>query len=192
MGTQGPLPRPIPMSLPCCAHAPYPRVPAVVVVVKQGESSIQETIQGKGRGGHRRLPLSPSQLPARTFFIKLNIGIDLNKPQDLSLPLLYPAMPRAYGGTGREHVACCPTGEPVVEQEGGLQVVGHGHGHGTASARLLKTCSCRAVRYLASRHRAVQYSASARRGLALRPGTICLSLQMPSSLRVCQSTLLHH
>lgn len=49
-------------------------------------------------GGHRRLPLSPSWLPARTFFIKLNIGIDLN---NLTTCPTLPCRVRAYGGTGR-------------------------------------------------------------------------------------------
>jgi hypothetical protein len=48
------------MPMPCCDHAPCPRVSASAVVAQQGVSSIQETIQGKGRGGWA-LEGSPSQ-----------------------------------------------------------------------------------------------------------------------------------
>lgn len=66
------------MLCPCPIVPIIPGLPAVVVEqARQGELDSGDD-HGKGRGGHRRLPLSPSWLPGRALFIKLNIGIDLD------------------------------------------------------------------------------------------------------------------
>ena len=90
---------PMTMPMPCCAHvhAPWPRVPAVVVEqARQGElDSGDDPWQGS-----RWVSTAPSQpiLRARSgSFVNLNIGIDLdNLTTRPALP--YPAVcMRRYG-----------------------------------------------------------------------------------------------
>lgn len=102
---------------PCPAQAPYPchchAVPmpcpqgpifqgAAAVVAEQGKSSIQETIHGKGRGGRvgTRAPSQPILAAWSDFFIKLNIGIDLDNLTTrtaLPCPACHAACERRYG-----------------------------------------------------------------------------------------------
>lgn len=141
--------------MPHRAH--NPRVPAVVVEqASQGELDSGDD-HGKGRGGHRRLPLSPSWLPGRALFIELNIAIDLdnltNWPDLTSCPALLLCI-RRYGV---DHVVYCPTGGRVSEQEDcSWSATATGHGQCQIEDALVP---CRAL----PRYRAVQYSTQVRR-----------------------------
>lgn len=163
----------------CPAHSPPPHVDAHANAmlcpcpISQGAgcrrllrsttsraSSIQETIHSKGRGGRRRLPLSPSWLPGRALFIKLNIGIDLDDLTiwpDLGCP--GPALPLCIPRLRVGHVVCLPhrrTGKSSRRIAGGRpRPRDTASASASASARF-KTCSCRAVRY-PSRYRAIQH-----------------------------------
>lgn len=143
------------------AHAnamlcPCPIVPILVIPAcrlssssRPGRaSSIQETIHGKGPGGHRRLPLSPSWLPGRALFIKLNIGIDLDNLTTRPDLISWPGLPcHAVVHTAVRGRPCGLLAPPANGYQSRRIAGGRPRPRDTASARL-KTCSCRAVRYL--------------------------------------------